>query len=55
MALEEIDGVEVDLTQLPSEFDDLTPLIRRWAIGDDVRRAAAQEAASTNGERLAAV
>jgi hypothetical protein len=48
VASEEIDGVEVDLGRLPSEFDDLKPLIRRWGIGDDLKRAAAQEAASTD-------
>jgi hypothetical protein len=47
MADEEIDGVEVDLDKLPSEFDELKPLIRRWAMGADTEREAAQEAAST--------
>ena len=48
MAIEEINGAEVDLDRLPDEFDDLKPLIRRWAIGDDVKRGAAQEAAPTD-------
>jgi len=52
MALEDIDGVQVDLDRLPDEFDGLKPLIRRWARGDDAARGAAQEAASTSGLEL---
>jgi hypothetical protein len=29
---------DVDFTELPSEFHDLIPLIRRWANSDDVDR-----------------
>jgi len=39
-----------DLTELPSEFHDLIPLIARWAVGDDVDRDAMMQAAT--GEEL---
>ena len=37
---------DVDLTALPAVFHDLIPLIERWAIGDDVGRDEAMQAAS---------
>jgi hypothetical protein len=39
----------VDLTELPSEFHDLIPLIREWAIGDDVDRDKKMQT-TTDGE-----
>ncbi|MDO9356943.1 MAG: hypothetical protein Q7T55_24815 [Solirubrobacteraceae bacterium] len=38
---------DVDLAALPEEFHDLLPLLRTWAIPDDVDREAQVEAAST--------
>jgi hypothetical protein len=43
---EEIDGIEVDLSRLPSDLQPLAPLIRSWAIGDDEERSARLAAAS---------
>jgi len=36
--VEEIDGIPVDLALLPAALFELTPLIRKFAIGDDVVR-----------------
>jgi hypothetical protein len=47
MATEIIDGVEVDLDRLPGQFDELKPLIRKWAGSDDVERENAVSGAST--------
>jgi hypothetical protein len=43
--MEEIDGIEVDLSLLPAELQDSAPLIRSYAIGDDVIRSARMSAA----------
>jgi hypothetical protein len=37
---EEIDGLDVDLSRLPSDLQPLAPLIRKWAVGDDEERSA---------------
>ncbi len=37
---------EVDLSELPPEFHDLIPLMKEWAIGDDVERDEKMQAAS---------
>jgi hypothetical protein len=37
--MEEIDGIAVDLTLLPSQLHDVAPLIRRFAVGDDLVRS----------------
>lgn len=34
-----VEGLRLDPTQLPARLRPLVPLIRRWAIGDDKRRA----------------
>ena len=52
MATEEIDGLTVDLEQLPEELRDLAPEVRRWAVRDESERAQRIEAAAT--EDLAA-
>ena len=44
--MEEIDGIEVDLALLPDDLRPLAPLIRRYAVSDDVERVARMEAAS---------
>jgi hypothetical protein len=46
--LEAIDGIEVDLGLLPPELADCVPLIRRFAIGDDVVRSERMEAATVS-------
>jgi hypothetical protein len=43
--MEAIDGIEVDLGLVPSELADCVPLIRRFAISDDVVRSERMEAA----------
>jgi hypothetical protein len=43
---EELDGVPVDLSRLPSDLQQLVPLIRRYAASDDVERESRLEAAS---------
>ena len=48
MATEEIDGLSVDLDQLPGELSGLAPEIRRWAARDEGDRAQRIEAASTD-------
>jgi hypothetical protein len=48
MATEEIDGLSVDLDQLPAELGALTSEIRRWAVRDGEARAHRVEAASTD-------
>ena len=45
--IETIDGIEVDLSLLPSELQPLTPLIREYAAGDDVERTDRLHAATT--------
>jgi hypothetical protein len=40
-----IDGIEVDLALLPPELADCVPLIRRFAISDDVVRSERMAAA----------
>ncbi len=42
---------DVDLNALPEEFHDLVPLIRTWAIPDDIDREDHIEAASTDDLR----
>jgi hypothetical protein len=42
---EEIDGIEVELGLLPPELADCVPLIRRFAISDDVVRSERMDAA----------
>lgn len=44
--MEEIDGIEVDLSLLPPELEGCVPLIRRFAVSDDVVRSERQEAAT---------
>lgn len=44
--MEEIDGIEVDLSLLPDELQHLAPLIRRYAVGDDVERSRIEEESS---------
>ena len=51
--MEQIDGREVDLTRLPPDLQELEPLIRTWAIGDEEERDRRLEAAST--EELASL
>lgn len=46
MAGEEVDGIEVDLELLPDDLRPLVPLIRRYSVSDDVKRAARVDAAS---------
>ena len=43
--MEEIDGIEIDLSLLPQELKDCAPLIRSYAIGDDVVRSERMAAA----------
>jgi hypothetical protein len=45
--VEEIDGIPVDLALLPAELGGCVPLIRDFAIGDDVARSDRMAAAST--------
>ena len=45
--MEEIDGLEVDLDRLPTELQQLAPLIRKWSIADADARDALLESAST--------
>ncbi len=48
MADEEIiDGMVVDLSDLPDELRQLLPYIREWSIGDDGVRSEKEDAAST--------
>lgn len=52
--MEEIDGIVVDLALLPAALTELTPLIRTFAISDDVvRNEAMQRATTPELERLA--
>lgn len=44
--MEEIDGIEVDLSLLPTELENCVPLIRKFAVSDDVVRSERQEAAT---------
>lgn len=37
----------VDLSRLPGELEPLAPVVREWAVGDDVKREAKHESAST--------
>jgi hypothetical protein len=37
--MEEVDGIEVDLTLLPPELCDCASLIRSYALSDDVKRS----------------
>jgi hypothetical protein len=53
MAIEEIDGLSVDLDRLPDGLSRLAPEIRRWAVRDEGERARRVDAAST--EELAAL
>ena len=48
MATEEIDGLSVDLDQLPPELSDLALEVRRWAVRDEGELAQRVEAASTD-------
>ncbi len=41
-----VDGLAFDPSRLPTGLQHLAPLIRKWAIGDDVKRSEAQQAAS---------
>ncbi len=41
-----IEGLQLDPTRLPEEIRELAPLIREWAIGDDIQRSAKLENAS---------
>jgi hypothetical protein len=45
--VETVDGLDLDPRRLPEQFRHLVPLIRRWAVGDDVERSDREEAAST--------
>ena len=45
--MEEIDGLEVDLSLLLPELQPVAPLIRKYAAGDDDERTDRLEAAST--------
>jgi hypothetical protein len=54
--MEEIDGIEVDLSLLPTELESCVPLIRRFAVSDDRVRSERQEAATTEElDQLAAL
>jgi hypothetical protein len=44
--VEEIDGIDVDLSLLPPDLASLAPLIRRYAVGDDVERTRRLEVAT---------
>ena len=46
--METIDGIEVDLSLLPEELRALAPMIRKYALGDDVERGERLEAASVD-------
>lgn len=48
MATEDIDGLSVDLDQLPEDLRDLAPEIRRWAVRDESERAQRIEGTSTD-------
>ncbi len=41
-----VDGLEFSPSRLPDAFQHLAPLIRKWAIGDDVKRVEKEERAS---------
>jgi hypothetical protein len=49
--MNEIDGIEVDLSLLPEELQLITPLIRQYAVGDDVERTDLLEKAPTEDLR----
>ena len=46
--METIDDIPVDLSLLPDDLRHLAPLIRRYAVGDDVERVERLEAASVD-------
>ena len=43
----EAEGMQFEEDELPSQFQDLIPLLSRWCIGDDVQRIETIESAST--------
>ena len=45
--MQQIDGLEVDLTRLPAELQGLAPAIRAWAVVDEEARDARLEGAET--------
>jgi hypothetical protein len=45
---EELDGVPVDLSRLPTDLQPLAPLIRWWAASDDTERETRLEDASAD-------
>jgi hypothetical protein len=49
--MEEIDGIDVDLSLLPDDLQPLSPLIRKYAVGDDVGRGEIIEQSSTDDLR----
>ena len=51
--MEQIDGRNVDLTRLPPDLQELAPLVREWAVGDEEERDRRLESAST--EELASL
>jgi len=51
VATDEIDGIEIDLALLPSVLRTLAPLVREFAVGDDLVRNERMEAASSETSR----
>ena len=45
--MEQINGLEVDLTRLPADLQGLAPLIREWAVVEDEARDHRLEGAET--------
>jgi hypothetical protein len=52
--MEEIDGIAVDLGLLPDDLTELAPLIRKFAVADDVRRDQVMEVAGLDEVRALA-
>jgi hypothetical protein len=52
--MEEIDGIAVDLGLLPDDLTELAPLIRKFAVADDVRRDQVMQVAGLDEVRALA-